>query len=95
MLSRGSIVQAELHHISLKNVPLSAIMICTTSEPLTSAPPVTDIDILKESIATSEIFRNCALIYTFRVMMGDRVPLDARTQEAFEEVTSLERHFLI
>jgi hypothetical protein len=70
-------------------------MICTTSNPLSSTPPVIDTDILEESKATSEIFRNCGLIYTFRVMRGDNVPLDARTQEAFEEVFSLERRLLI
>jgi len=89
ILSRGAIIQAELHHVSLKNVPLSAIMICTTSEPLHATPPVVDTEILEQSIATSEIFRNCALIYLFRIMRGDNVPLDARTQECFEEAFRL------
>lgn len=69
-------------------------MICTTSNPLSSTPPVIDTDVLEESIATSEIFRNCALIYTFRVMMGDNAPLDARTQEALEEVSSSENRLI-
>jgi len=86
LLTRGAIVQADLRHISLKNIPLSAIMICTTSEPLHATPPVVDTETLEQSIATSEIFRNCALIYLFRVTRGDNVPLDARTQESFEEV---------
>ena len=70
-------------------------MICTTSQPLSSTPPVIDTDILEESKVTSEIFRNCALIYTFRAMRGDDVALDARTQEAFEEVSFLEKRLLI
>jgi hypothetical protein len=86
LLSRGAIVQAELRHISLENVPLSAIMICTTSESLSSSPPFIDTEILEESVATSEIFRHCALIYLFRVMRGDSVPLDNPTQESVDEV---------
>lgn len=88
LLSWGFIVQAELQHISLKNVSLNAIMICTTSEPLSLTPPVVDVEILEESVATCEIFRHCAQIYLFRVMRGDNVPLDSQTQESFDEVTT-------
>lgn len=79
-------MEAELHHISIKDVPLSAIIVHTTSEPLSFAPPIIDTDILQEAIATSEIFRLCALMYLFRVVKGDSVPFDPQTQESFNEV---------
>ena len=45
-----------------------------------------DTEILEEAIATSEIFRHCALIYLYRVVRGDKVDLDARTRESLDEV---------
>jgi hypothetical protein len=59
------------------------------SDPLSSAPPVTDTEILEEAVATTEIFRYCALIYLFRVMHGDSVPLDARAKECLDEAFRL------
>ena len=89
LLSRGASIEAALRHLSLKDVPLSAIMICTTTEPLASTPPVIDTEILEESVAASEIFRHCAIIYLFRVCRGDSVPLDPRTQESIDEAFRL------
>jgi hypothetical protein len=89
ILSRGAIVEKELRKVSLKDVPLSAVMICTTSEPLLSTPPVSDMVILDQAVTTSEIFRLCSIIYVFRVCRGDSVPLDDRTQEAWTEVNLL------
>ena len=89
LLSRGTTIDAALRQISLKDVPLSAIMICTTSEPLASTPPVIDTEILDETVAASEIFRHCALIYLFRVTRGDSVPLDPRAQESLDEAFRL------
>jgi hypothetical protein len=82
------VIGAELRQISLKDVPLSAIMICTASEPLSSTLPIVDTEILEESRATSEIFRLCSIVYLFRVCRGDSVPLDAPTQQALDEVFS-------
>lgn len=45
-----------------------------------------DTEILEEAIATSEIFRHCALIYLYRVVRGDKVDLDVRTRESLDEV---------
>ena len=86
LLSRGSVLENTFHSLSLRNVPLSAVMICTSSDPLSSTPPVVDTEILEEAIATSEIFRHCALIYLYRVVRGDKVDLDARTRESLDEV---------
>jgi hypothetical protein len=86
ILSRGAVLENTFHSLSLRNVPLSAIMICTSSDPLSSAPPLVDTEILEEAIATSEIFRHCALIYLYRVVRGDSVDLDARTRESLDEV---------
>ena len=72
-------------------MPLSAIHIFTTSDPLGATPPVTDPEMLEQAIATSEIFRLCALIYLFRVVRGDSVPLDERTHNSLQEVTPLVR----
>jgi hypothetical protein len=87
LLSRGVILDRALHHISLQNVPLSAIMISTASDPLSASPPVVDTEVLEEAVATSEIFRLCAVIYLFRVVYGDKVPLDPRTQADMDQVT--------
>jgi hypothetical protein len=92
LLSRGSILEKTFHSLSLRNVPLSAIMICTSSDPLSSTPPLVNTEILEEAVATSEIFRHCALIYLFRVVRGDQVELDGRTRESLDEVV-LFSHF--
>ena len=89
ILSRGPAIEAALRQLSLKDVPLSAIMICTMSEPLSSSLPVIDTEILEESVTASEIFRHSALIYLFRVCHGDSVPLDSRTQESIDEAFRL------
>jgi hypothetical protein len=85
ILSMGTQIQEELRMISLDNVPLSAVMICSGSTPLSDTQPVIDTEILSESVATSEIFRHAAIVYTFRAMMGDSVPLDPGTQEDLDE----------
>jgi hypothetical protein len=59
------------------------------SDSLSSAAPFTDTEILEEAIATTEIFRYCALIYSFRVVHGDSVPLDATTNEYLNEAFKL------
>jgi hypothetical protein len=71
--------------VSLENVPLSAVMICSGSTPLSDTQPIIDTEILSESVATSEIFRRASSVYTFRAMMGDSVPLDPATQEDIDE----------
>jgi len=86
ILSRGTQIQQELRSVSLENVPLSAVMICSGSTPLSDTQPVIDTEILSESVATSEIFRRGTSVYTFRAMMGDSVPLDPATQEDLDEV---------
>ena len=83
--SRGHLLDQALHHISLEHVPLSAIMIATTADPLTATPPIVDTEILEEAVATSEIFRIAAIIYLFRVIHGDTVPLDGRTHEVLDK----------
>lgn len=87
LLSRGVILDRALHHISLENVPLSAVMISTASDPLSANPPVVDTEILEEAVATSEIFRLSAVIYLFRVVYGDTVPLDSRTRADMDQVS--------
>jgi len=62
-------------------------MICSTSSLLSHTQPVIDTEILSESVATSEIFRRSASIYTFRAMVGDSMPLDPTTQEDLDEVS--------
>jgi hypothetical protein len=86
ILSRGAVLENTFHSLSLRNVPLSAIMIVPSSDPLSSTPPTVDTEILEEAVATSEIFRHCALIYLYRVVRGDKVDLDARTRESLDEV---------
>jgi hypothetical protein len=85
ILSMGTQIQEELRQISLDNIPLSAVMICSGSTPLSDTQPIIDTEILSESVATSEIFRRAASVYTFRAMMGDSVPLDPSTQEDLDE----------
>jgi len=85
ILQKGNILAKQLHALSLKDVPISSIIIYDTSVPLSSTPPVTDPEVLEEAIATAEIIRNCAIIYLFRVMHGDTISLDDRTNEALEE----------
>src|SRR5579859_2776715 len=89
ILSRGAVLENTFHSLSLRNVPLSAIMISTSSDPLSSTPPTVDTEMLEEAVATSEIFRHCALIYLYRVVRGDTVDLDARTKESLDEVFPL------
>ena len=86
LYARGAELEKELQQISLQDVPLSAIMLWATSDRLTSAPLNVTTTMLREAWATSEIFRNCALIYLFRVVNGDNVPLDSRTQGSLDEV---------
>ena len=86
ILSRGAVLENTFHSLSLRNVPLSAFMIVPSSDPLSSTPPTVDTEILEEAVATSEIFRHCALIYLYRVVRGDKVDLDARTRESLDEV---------
>jgi hypothetical protein len=64
-------------------------MISPGSEPLTSIPPTVDADILEEAVATSEIFRHCALIYLFRVVRGDKVELGPQTRESLDDAFRL------
>jgi len=59
------------------------------SDPLSSAPPVADTEMLEEAVATTEIFRYCALIYLFRVVHGESVPLDASAQGCLDEAFKL------
>lgn len=86
ILSRGAVLENTFHSLSLRDVPLSAIMISTSSDPLSSTPPAVDTEMLEEAVATSEIYRHCALIYLYRVVRGDTVDLDARTKESLDEV---------
>jgi hypothetical protein len=86
VLSRSHTLEISLRQISLENVPLSAIMITTTSDPWGDRFPIIDTEILEEAVATSEIYRLCTTIYLFRVMHGDNVPLDPVTQEAMDQV---------
>ena len=89
ILSKGNMLRNLLEHISLKDVPLSAIMVGDTSQPLMSLIPIVDTKILEEAKATTEIFRHAAIIYLYRLMMGDNAPLDAKTKESYDEAFRL------
>ena len=72
-------IKQELLDVSLEDLPLEYVSICSSGNDVSSLASGVDRQLIREAVTTAEIFRHATLLYLFRIMNGDNVPLDDDT----------------